>query len=75
MGFASELPSSLNPSPNDGNLPGPPPAVRQVAHEFQHYASAYSYNSGETNEEEDSLETIETRKPTAEMPDDRIGVS
>ena len=52
-----------------------PPTVQQVAHEFQDYAIAYSYYSREVNGEEDSLETIERRNPTGEMPDDRIGVS
>jgi hypothetical protein len=51
------------------------PTVQQVADELQHYASAFSYGSRELNGEMDSLETIETRKPTAEMPDGRIGVS
>jgi hypothetical protein len=48
--------------------------VQRVADEFQHCASAFSYDSGEVNGEENSLETIETRKPTAEMPDDGTGV-
>ena len=60
--------------PPDFEQPGPP-TVQQVADEFQHYASAFSYDSREVTGEEDSLETIETRRPTAEMPDDRVGVS
>ena len=56
--------------PPEFDQPGPSTA-QQVAREFQHYAGASSYDSCEVNGKEDSLATIETRKPIAEMPDER----